>query len=158
MTSKMDRKSKNSISVGASCGFTIIETLIVIGIFAIVASAALATFHSSQNRRELTDAQATIYRTLERQRNKALTGVDTTNHGVHIEPDRIITFSGDSYGGSGNEILLPLSTDTDQAGTDVVFKRISSIPTTAALLITITHDCVNSAGVSFNADGLIFRE
>ena len=139
-------------------GITIIETLIVIGIFAITASLALANFHSSQDRKTLEDAQATIYRALERQRNKALTGVGTTDHGVHIEQNRIVTFSENSYTGNGNEILLPLAVGTNQAGTDVIFDRISGIPTTAAVLITLAHDNGNTAGVSVSAGGLISRE
>ena len=139
-------------------GMTVIETLVVIGIFAITTSLALANFHGSQDRKTLEDAQATIYRALERQRNKALTGVGTTDHGIHIESNRIVTFSEDSYTGSGNEILLPLAVDTDQAGTDVIFDRISGTPTTAALLITLAHDNGGTAGVSVSVGGLISRE
>ena len=132
-----------------------IEILVVIGIFGALASAALVSFHKSQDRRALEDAQATVYRTLERQRNKALTGSGLSNHGTRIEEHLIAAFEGDAYAGGGNEIFLPGAVSLDPAGIDIVFKRMSGETLAGTAVVTITHANGNSAQISVSADGLI---
>ncbi|MDO8558299.1 MAG: type II secretion system protein [bacterium] len=106
-------------------GFSLIETLVVVGILSIIAVFALGSLRGVRSRAALSDGQILIVRALEEARNRAVTGAGTSDHGVHIEPGKIETFEGSVYiPGSGVESFLPPGVSTDQANAIVIFKRL----------------------------------
>src|SRR4030042_383447 len=68
-------------------GFTLIEMLIVLAIFGIVAGAASFLMNGTRNKISLEDAQANILSALEKARNQAATGYGNskTDYGVIID-------------------------------------------------------------------------
>lgn len=135
--------------------FSIIESLIVLGIFSSIALMALGTFRGERNDAEIKDATASVRNAFERARNEAATGKGYDNHGVHVEEQRVVLFEGSTYvPGVGKEILLPLSVSTDQASTTIVFDRIRATPS-ASTTITIHHISGATSTVTVSNDGTI---
>lgn len=110
--------------------FSLIETIMVISIFSIIALVFVFTINSSAKNKTLLDrAQANIIYALETARSQAAAGIGSLKHGVKIEQDRFIIFEGDEYlEGSGQETILPASISTDQSGLIIIFERIGALP------------------------------
>jgi len=100
------------------------------------------------------DAQATVFYALEEGRNKATTGVGTTEHGVYVAEDRVVLFEGDTYVGSGEVKMFPFGISSNQTGISVVFSRLigtSSVEDT----ITLSHASGKTKNVYITYDGII---
>lgn len=65
-------------------GFTLIEIMISISIFGIIIATSISALSNRKGILNLEDAQASIINALGQAQNRAVTGVGTTNHGVHI--------------------------------------------------------------------------
>jgi len=135
-------------------GFSLVEMVIVISIFALVASSVFVMFNETRNQAVLEDAQASVINALEQARSRAATGVGTTDHGVCIKENKIITFEGNSCPESGNVEELPPFVSTDKyETTTIIFNRLSSESSTST---TITLDYRGAtATVSVTQEGVI---
>lgn len=138
-------------------GFTFIELMVIVSIMGLLALGALGAFRGARSRAVLADAQASIMHAFEVARNRAATGVGTAPHGVHVEPDRIVSFEGAAYAGEGKELRLPFSVSTDQASTTVVFARLSAQPN-ASTTITLLHNTGATSTVKITQYGVILPE
>ena len=80
-------------------GFSLIETLVVLSVFSLLAGFVLTTLNSSRNEISLKDAQTNLIFSLEQARNRAAAGVGSGAHGVYIDyvEKKIFVFEGDSY-------------------------------------------------------------
>ena len=106
-------------------GLTLIEILVSMSILAIITGTMLATV-KGRDGIQLENTQASIVQALQEAQNRSATGVGETKHGVHIEENKIVTFEGDTYTGTGKEIPLPPSISTDQSDLNIIFDRISA--------------------------------
>ncbi len=136
-------------------GFSLVETLIVVGLLSIIAVSALGAVRGVRARAALNDGQTLIVRALEEARNRAVTGAGTSDHGVHIEPGKIETFEGSVYvPGSGVESYLPAGVVTDQASAIVIFKRLVG-QSSANVTIMLSNISGATSTVAVTTDGAI---
>lgn len=139
-------------------GISLIESLVVLSIFSIVAVVSLGMFRGERNDAEIQDAAASMRNAFERARSGAATGRGSTDHGVHIREDKVVTFEGDVYvEGEGREMPFPASVSTDQASTTIIFDRISAA-SSASTTITLTHTSGATSTVTVTNDGIISQE
>ena len=139
-------------------GFTLIELLTVIGIFSMVASAAFVTLNGTRSEAILEEAEAIIIQAFGEAQNKAATGVGNTNHGVHIEGNKIISFEGDTYiPGTGEERILPQPISTNHPDTTIIFSRITAKPD-ISIAIILSHINGSTKTITITNDGVIFAD
>ncbi|MDP2676662.1 MAG: type II secretion system protein [bacterium] len=138
----MKQKERNRITpkkpFSYSNGFSLIEIITVVAIVSLLAAAGTVSLVSARERQTLKDGESIVLHGLERARSRATAGIGNSDHGLHIEESRIVSFEGESYDGSGNTILLPGSVETNQSDANIVFNRISGTASPASV-ITITN-------------------
>ena len=151
---------KKSKSQKTKIGFSLIEILVVISIFAIIATVASTNLNGKKQKIILEQAQASVVQAFEEARSKAATGFGEEKHGVHVEQTKVIVFEGDSYvPGTGNEIALPSSVLTDQTDMTIIFTRISAEPDTDKdEPIIITHTNGETKTIILTEDGKIIQQ
>jgi prepilin-type N-terminal cleavage/methylation domain-containing protein len=135
-------------------GFTLIEVLVVIGIFAVLAGFAFASFSTSREHLALRDTHATVLFALEESKNNATTGVGTTPHGVYVEEGQVTLFAGEVYGGVGEVVAFPSEVKSNQVGTEIVFSRLAGT-SSEATTITLTNNKGETRDISVTYDGNI---
>lgn len=150
----MDHRTYNKKHSSPESGVTLIETVVVMGILVLVAIASLGSMRNVRSKAALDDGQALLVRALEKARSRAATGFGTTNHGVYIEPDRIVEFEGSAYvPGSGTESLLPGAVSI-QTSTTVIFTRLTAEASVSATL-TLANTSGATSTVIVTGDGAI---
>ena len=131
---------KNKIKKTKKSGFTLVETIIVISIFSIIASVTFVMLNGTRNEVVLEDAQATVLNALESARSRAATGVGNVgneNHGVRINENEIVVLEGTI---EKPPISLPAGVFTDQSGLEIIFNRLSpNVNIAGDTVITLTH-------------------
>ncbi|GAG31606.1 unnamed protein product, partial [marine sediment metagenome] len=80
---------KESKSQKTKFGFSLIEIIVVIGIFAVIATIASLNLSEKKKRTILEQAQATVVQAFEEARSKAATGFGEEKHGIHVEQTKI---------------------------------------------------------------------
>ena len=127
-------------------GFTLIEILVVIGIFAIIAAFGMTTNLSAFTTATIQSEESKIVSALERARSRAMANMFNTAHGVcYIAPNYVIFREKDAhcvFGTSTNE-LIPANTNIATASsfpfTPVVFNQLSGNVTDAVITIKINN-------------------
>lgn len=133
-------------------GFTLIETLLVMGIVALLFVFSSIALGNLVPRSFSTTSVETIIADLRQQQSKAMLGeIDGSGsskaYGVHYDSDGYVLFAGDTYNPSDPanspisvEVILSLSTTF--AGSDVIFSRVNGEIvgfTAGANTITLTN-------------------
>ncbi len=148
-------------------GFTLIETVVVIGIFSVITCLALSTDIAGLHRYSFTDERNNLIAILYTARNEAQNNfclgddcLDGTEHGVHIENGEIILFQGVTYDSSNetNRIIPIDSAVTITGATDIVFEKNSGDAHTVPIgtwSVTMTDTSGHSSIVSTNSVGQI---
>ena len=143
-------------------GFTQIELIVVIGLFAIVAGFALIM--------SMDDYRAASYRSerdmaiavLQRARSEALAGLclgsctDGKPHGVHVQSGQYVIFQGTSFvaGDPLNEVIVMRDKAVSITGAaDVVFSLLSATATPATL--TFGDGLGHTSTISVGSEGQI---
>ena len=142
-----NKKTKNS-------GFSIAEIIIVLSIFAIIASAAFTMFNGTRNKVALEDAQAKVLNAFERARSRAATGVGTTSHGVIIEGNVISDCEGYPCEKSSASSSLT-SVSTDKPNLTVIFNRLSATSSTSTIIILTNNISGATTSVEVTEEGII---
>ena len=78
-------------------GFTILEIIISLSIFLILAVIVVSSFSSFRNNQELTNAVQKTINLLNLARSKTLSSEGSSQYGVHFESSRIVLFKGASF-------------------------------------------------------------
>lgn len=116
-------------------GFTLSEVLVVIGIFAIIATLAVISFSGLNDREALEKDASGLVSFIRDARMLAVSSKNAALFGVHLEAGRAVLFEGDSYipGGAGQK-FLELSPKTyisafslNEGGSDIVFSRLTGV-------------------------------
>ncbi len=114
-------------------GFTILETIIVIGIFAAIAALSATPLLFLKNKNALMDAAEGGASLLSEARARTLSSENASRYGVHFAPDRAVLFSGVSFNANDPEnepvffrpaVLSPI-VSLNGGGNEVVFKRLT---------------------------------
>ena len=116
----------------SSCAFTLVESLVVISIIAIVTAVIVPSVMSSRNKNALSDAQNSLIRALESVRSRAQSGGVhfggvASNQGIHIKTDGVELFEGNDYAAIAvyANLPFPASIVSDQATPlNIIFSRI----------------------------------
>lgn len=112
-------------------GFTMLEVIVVMIIFAVVLGLSILYYQTTQVRSDLNGQVLQFVSYARLAQSNADAGKDDSNHGVHLESGRYVLFVGDSYApsaGDNFEIDLPATMiiqniNLNEGGSDVVFER-----------------------------------
>ena len=140
-------------------GFTIIELLVVIGVFAILATLSTLSLTQAQHSSSINSTVNVLISDLKRQQDKAMIG-DTegrgthSNYGIHFDSTDYVLFH-DIYNATDpNNFLVNLGVTLNiSTGNDVIFAKGSgeSTATTITLSDTVSHQqktlTINQYGV-----------
>ncbi|MDO8600357.1 MAG: prepilin-type N-terminal cleavage/methylation domain-containing protein [bacterium] len=112
--------------------FTLIETLVAVGILALLAAIVVSGLSSFQESGELSRAADFVAGVLRDARGRTLAGKNQLSYGVHFDSDALVLFEGQTYDPdtvSNEETLLPfriiISEISLGGGDEVVFERLS---------------------------------
>jgi len=114
-------------------GFTILEIIISLTIFLILAIIVVSSFSSFRNNQELTNAVQETINLLNLARSKTLSSEGSSQYGVHFESSRIVLFKGVSFSESNpdNNVavfssLIEISAiNLNGGGNNLVFQRLT---------------------------------
>lgn len=112
-------------------GFTMIEVIVVMIIFAVVFGLSILYYQTTQVRSDLNGQVSQFVSYTRLAQSNADAGKDNANHGIHLESGGYVLFTGDSYVESADdnfEIDLPATMviqniNLNEGGSDVVFER-----------------------------------
>lgn len=143
-------------------GFTLVELLIVIGIFVLTVTVSGIFTSVSKNNRDLNDVSVQMVDTLRRARHQTITGNQDVVWGIHFETDRYVLFQGDTYSSvdpENIEFVLPGSVQISAisltgGGSEVIFDdKFGNTSTDGTITLqstnatTTTQIIINSAGL-----------
>lgn len=126
-------------------GFSLVEVLVVMALFAIVGGVGLLVSMESYRASSYHSDRALLVTLLQRARVQSLANLcsssgctDGAPHGVHVQSDAYILFEGSSYNSADtNNAVFGADTNTTHSFTgDVIFSQLSA--TTSATTITLS--------------------
>ncbi len=141
-------------------GFTLIEVLLVIGLFAIVAGLVVSVgLHTHSGFSAQGDEDLAIA-TLQKARSQSMHGVCTGDcvaavaHGVHSAAHGLVLFQGGSFDptDAANENLPALSNATTFAGADIIFAPLTGVADATATL-TIFDNGSSTSAITVGTEG-----
>ena len=121
---EVGRASRPRVLMG---GFTLIEILVIVGLFGLLAAMGAFIGFDSIGRSSVHSERDLVVLMLTGARTRALANVNQVAHGVHITADKIIIFEGLSYSGTTEP-----ATDRNDAidmtpePATIVFKQLSA--------------------------------
>lgn len=87
----------NFRKIGETSGFTLLELLIVMGLFATLSAFAAVNLLKPQSQSDIFETASLLSSDIKNQQFKTMSGVDNKRHGVKFETGRYILFSGEVY-------------------------------------------------------------
>ncbi|OGZ17590.1 MAG: hypothetical protein A2V72_02315 [Candidatus Nealsonbacteria bacterium RBG_13_37_56] len=132
--------------------FSLIETIMVISIFSIIALVFVFTINNGTKNKTLLDrAQANIIYALETARSQAAAGIGSIN-GVKIEQDRFTILGSEPT-------ILPSSISTDQTSLTIIFQRIDALPEIGSdAIIILRQESGIEKNITITKDGKIISD
>ncbi len=151
-----------------AAGFTLVEILVVMGLFAVAASLTYINFITPQNTVSLGGSVSTLVADLKSQQTKAMAGdsgsaSSAQAHGVYVQSGQYTLFKGSSYSAGDSEnytVTAPtgVTFSTTLTGTQVVFTKGSGDFTSFSIIhnaITVTSSSGSSKVITLNRYGAI---
>lgn len=113
-------------------GFTLMEILVVIGIFSVVLSMTFYFFSKLNEKEALEKDVASLTSFIRNARLLSVASKNASPFGVHLENDKVVLFEGNTYSAGGsNEKILMLSKEVymssyslNLGSPDIVFARL----------------------------------
>ena len=145
-------------------GFTLIEILVVIGIFVVIAAMAVPVFGNWQNRAGLNSAEAEIRQLIRQARARSLAGLDGSAHGVYLSVDSgggAVLYEGNSYASRTRDydlvIELPATIylSTTLIGNEINFSQGLGEPNTYGTMTIANSASGETASIFVNELGVI---
>ena len=161
----MQKQKKKICPVFDLRGFTLVELLIVIVISAIILAAAIPIYGSFTSSSQLSDNTADTVQLVRTARQRAVSRVNNSPHGVLFEinvgaDDRVIAYQGVSFAtrdSTFDRIIVlasPISLSTTLTGDEVNFSMgLGEADNTGT--VTLTHDVTGTGDVTINSFGKI---
>lgn len=114
-------------------GVTLVELLVVVAVFVILAATSVQVYFSFQKKSELTNSVEELVSVLRLSRNKTMASETASNFGVHFESVKFVLFRGTSYNPSAtdNEIhnlskrVEIYEINLSGGGAEVIFNRVT---------------------------------
>ena len=138
-------------------GFTLVEVLIVLGLFGVLFGIGLPISLDSYRSYILTSETKNLLSVMRRARSLAVANDHEISHGVSLENDRFVLFQGLSFAGRDPAFdeNYPKSPSVTITGFgEIVFSQISGLPN-ATTTIILKND-LNEQTISINEYGTIF--
>jgi Tfp pilus assembly protein FimT len=135
--------------------YTLIELLIVIGVFTILIGIGLPVTIDFVRNYSLQSERNSVITLLEFARNQSLTNVNQSSHGLKINANEYATFSGTSYAARDPQYDLsyPKSNSVSISGpSEIVFAPLSGRSNQSSYIIS---DGVKQFTVTVNQEGTI---
>lgn len=143
-------------------GFTFVEILVVIAIIALFAVVSIGTFRSMYHNSAQKTAVLEIADALRDSRNNTLGAANDSVYGVHVGTTSVTRFTGSSYvaGAATNETYVfeggVSATGTIvTSGTDIVFARLTGVPSAVGTIVVEDSDLTSSTSVVLYKTGLV---
>lgn len=123
-------------------GFTLIETLLVIGIMMLLATIGYLTSFTYLRSQELSVAAETVASELARAQSEAYVQTNESAHGVAVFTDRVVRFQGDSYVSRtlSADLVTEFPTPVLVSGLNEVIFFPGTVEPVAAGIITLSGD------------------
>lgn len=142
--------------------FTIVEILLVVGLFAFLAAVSLPVYSGFIDRSNLSSSVDITQAAIIRARKYAQTQRNNSNWGVYYQTGQIIVFAGDSYetrDATLDEVTnipdtIGLTVDSDR---EVVFEQITGTPLSNGARIEFESPLQNRNSISIDPDGEVKR-
>ncbi len=157
---KLHFKNKNF-----SCGFTLVEIIVVVSIGAVLMAVALYSLSTLRNTTSLAKNVFQAKAFLEEARSLSISEKDDTNYGVQISSDRLVRFQGSTYSATSSQNITLLfdqnssTIDTISlagSSTQVVFKKITGgTDNYGSFRIKMIANQSSSSTVSITSTGVI---
>lgn len=125
--------------------FSLVELLVVLAIFSLVAAMIVTSFVSYGVTQEFQTVRAETTTLLREARQRTLTSETVTQFGVHVDTTTIIVFEGSSFatGTVRSEFTSPnatFSSSFSDGNNEIVFARLTGLPSaTGTVLLTQTR-------------------
>lgn len=118
-------------------GFTLLETLLALGIVVIIAAVSMTSLSNFNKDKALSIEADKVLSLLTRARSLTLAAKDDSVYGVHFEEKKAVLFKGGSYNANDSTNQIQLLNDEVKisavaltgGGVDVVFKKLSGATT-----------------------------
>jgi prepilin-type N-terminal cleavage/methylation domain-containing protein len=140
-----------------SAGFTLLELLIVMGLFAIILSFGLAIGFDSFRRDTLKTERTNLVSALQKARSQAVNNIDNNMHGFYFDGANYIVFEGTSFAtrDTSRDLFIPRNSTISLSGLPhgVVFEQLSGDATPAGVIVL--EDGISSTTISINEEGRI---
>jgi len=144
-------------------GFTIIELLLVVGITLLIAATAAPIYGNLQVSSQLDENTNQVVQSIRIARERSVSGLNNSRHGVRLESDKYILYQGSSYALRDSsydrevvlsDALLIFSTLTNS---EVNFSKGAGIPNNTGTT-TLRHRLGDERQIIINIFGLIEQE
>jgi prepilin-type N-terminal cleavage/methylation domain-containing protein len=139
-------------------GFTLIEALVVLGIFSLLVAVSAPFYQSFQARNDIDVAANTIIQALTRAQGLSRAVKGDSAWGVRIQPGVITLFQGNNFSSpdrdkSNDEIFKMPKTITPSGANEIVYAKFTGYPvSTGTVTIAIPVKTVN---IAVNQKGLV---
>ncbi|MDD5068285.1 MAG: type II secretion system protein [Candidatus Pacebacteria bacterium] len=153
-----------------TCGFTLIEILVVMAIFTLLSGLGLFMTFDSYRGASSRSERDTVVSLLERARSQAMNNVcfgascvGGKRHGISIQSNQYVIFEGGNYASRDSEVdqITPANPTAIITPIDVVFDQLTGklypqlSPATTELIITIKQADRPDSIISINNEGTI---
>jgi prepilin-type N-terminal cleavage/methylation domain-containing protein len=143
-------------------GFTLVEILLVVGLFGFLAGISIPVYSGFIDRSNLSSSVDVTQAAILRARKYAQTQRNNSNWGVYYQTGQIIVFAGDSFDTRDTALdevtnipeTMGLSVDSDR---EVVFEQISGTPLSNGARIEFESPLQNTNTISIDPDGEVKR-
>lgn len=148
----------------SSSGFTLVETLIVLGVIVVFASMAGLNLVGVYHQRNLNNYSSKIAYILRAARDKSINQENADQWGVHFDnsSSSFALFQGGSYNGGVISQYARLSSDikfvnpSSGSSLDIVFGKITGLPSsTSSVIISLINNINVSSTITINSNGEI---
>ena len=141
-------------------GFTVVETLVALGIGLALVAVSLAAFGSFRDYFALRTAALDVHTALIDARTASLSARNDTVHGVHVESGQVVRFEGSTYSaGAATNRAYPFSYGVTAAfsggSSNIVFTRLSGRAQTSGTITLTEPRSGRTATVTVYDSGLI---
>ena len=141
-------------------GLTLIEIIVVLGIFAIILAISMTVFINSRKTASLNSIRDTIVSTLEQAKSNALAGKGGTTHSVVFASSSFTMFTGSTFNASSTSNRIhnidtgfALST-TYTSNNTVTFSRLNGLPqASGTITIKSLSDASSTKSIQIGTQG-----
>ena len=138
-------------------GFTLIEILLVVALFGILAGLSIPFYQSYQQRNDVSVAADTVVQSARRAQQLARAVDGDARWGLHIASGAITIFQGDTYAGrdqTEDEVISISSAVGVSGDTDILFEKVTGYVTdTTSSTLSATNG--GSKTITVNAFGTV---